>query len=149
MAIKYVNKPTPAPAPAAGAVASGKGVSYPLDAGKKFSLKGKAVAVESVDLGEFKILKDLTLTVEKGGTRKFLIHKTKPGVWYEIVFCDPLSDQPDLFKLRSPAGLVFDSKAGITTPQKYAVIAGPAGVSEPSKGVMDHVRFLAAQPEKK
>lgn len=141
MAIKYVNKP----APAAGAVASGKGVSYPLDAGKKFSLKGKAVAVESVDLGEFKILKDLTLTVEKGGTRKFLVHRTKPGVWYEIVFYDPDSDQKELLKLRSPAGLVFDSKADIMTAQKYAVVVGPATLDAPTKGVMDKVRFSSVK----
>ena len=89
-------------------------------------------------------MKDMDLTAEKGGPRKFLVHRTKPGVWYEVVAFDDYSKQTDALKLRSPAGLVFDSKTDITTPQKYAVVVGPVDLNAPSVGVMNQVRFGSA-----
>lgn len=128
MAIRFVTKPKPkselAPAP--------------KDAGKKFSLKAKPKAAPE-NVPGFKVLKEMNLSLD-AKNRKFLIHRTKPDIWYEVVTFEVGQDSTVL-KLRSPRGLVFDSNLDITTPKKYAVVVGPANVSEPPEAMMQQVRF--------
>ena len=125
MAIRFVKKPEPAPAQ--------------KDAGKKFSLKDKPAKVVPEAVSGFKVLKELNLTLD-AKNRKFLVHKTKPGVWYEVVTFEA-GQEATVLKLRSPRGLVFDSNLDITTPKKYAVVQGPVNLSEPPDAVMQQVRF--------
>lgn len=139
MAIRFVVKPKPQPVPEAVSVAAEVPKEEPKKtSGKKFTLKAGSPSQVMQTVTGFQVLPTADLS-EIMGARKFLVHRVKAGVWYEILRYDGDGPQPCL-KLRSPRGLVFDSKPDITTAKKYAVVVGPMGLAEPSKQVMELVR---------
>ena len=140
MAIRFVNKPKKSePAPAKQQVEPAQPAT-PAKSGKGFSLQSKTAPAEDPgDLQGFKILPTMDFTVKEEES-KFLVHKTKPGVWYEVVSYDEYATTPVL-KLRSPGGLTFDSTRDITTDKKYAMVVGPGDVPAPPEAVLKKVRF--------
>lgn len=85
----------------------------------------------------FQIYPDMDLRIEKDKV-KFLIHRTKPNVWYVVDGFDEFNEGKNI-TLKSPSGQKFDSHMGITTKENYVLVSGPVGAKQPPEAVIKHI----------
>ncbi len=110
------------------------------DADRQFGQPHHGHGPEPIKAGAFEVHLQLDFQNETGKT-KFLVHRTKPGLWYQIMNYD---EEYQTLKLRSVHGTTWPSKVHATTPEKYVLVIGPHDAKEPNEQVFVVVEQLAA-----